>query len=389
MPYRVTPIAILLTASTLLTGHSLFDPPPPPELTVHEWGTFTSVAGEDGRVVEWVPRQAPSELPCFVERLPLNVKGYLPGTVRMETPVMYFYAPVETSVDVRVRFRQGVVTEWYPAASVTPAALDLTAYRRADFEGSIAWSGVAVSPSGASGFATEPGRSHYYQARDTDAAPLRVGSQAERFLFYRGVGLFSPPIEARLETDGRLSLKTPAGGPIGDVVIFENRGGLIGYDVHHAAASSLTVKLPTLDDASPFPGKALEDLLVAHGLYRREAAAMVATWRDSWFEEGTRLFYLMSQPAVDAILPLDIHPTPSSIVRAFVGRLEIVTPAAIESLQHALAAGDTRAIARYGRFLQPIADRVLARTPADERLAYERRLSEASAAAASPAAACR
>jgi hypothetical protein len=389
MPYRVAPIAVLLTASTIVSGYSIVRPSAGPELTVHEWGTFTSVAGEDGRAQQWIPRQAPSELPCFVERLPLNVKGYLPGTVRMETPVLYFYAPAETSVDVRVRFRQGVVTEWYPTARVTPAALDLTAYRRADFEGSIAWSGVTVSPAAAARFATEAGRSHYYQARDTDAAPLQVGPQAEKFLFYRGVGLFPPPIEARLEPDGRVSLRTPAGGPIGDVVIFENRGGLMGYDVHHATTDALSVDLPTLDDASAFPGKALEDLLVAHGLYRREAAAMVATWRDSWFEEGTRLFYLMPQAAVDDILPLEVHPAPSSIVRAFVGRIEIVTPVAIESLRHALAAGDMRGIARFGRFLQPIADRILARTPGDQRTAFERRLAEASAAAAGPAPACR
>ena len=117
--------------------------PPPPAapssspLTVHEWGTFTSVAGEDGRAQEWLPRQAPGELPCFVERLPLNVKGYLPGTVRMETPVLYFYSPVATTVDVKVRFRNGVITEWYPRARVEPSVLELPAYRRPEFEGSI------------------------------------------------------------------------------------------------------------------------------------------------------------------------------------------------------------------------------------------------------------
>jgi hypothetical protein len=34
---------------------------------VHEWGTFTSVAAEDGTAVEWVPQQGPRDLPCFVE----------------------------------------------------------------------------------------------------------------------------------------------------------------------------------------------------------------------------------------------------------------------------------------------------------------------------------
>jgi len=42
----------------------------------------------------------------------------LAGTVRMETPVLYFYAPRDTIVDVRVRFHGGVITEWFPHASV-------------------------------------------------------------------------------------------------------------------------------------------------------------------------------------------------------------------------------------------------------------------------------
>ncbi len=61
-------------------------------LTVHEWGTFTSIAGADGAAAEWLPQAGPSDLPCFVERNRFNIKGRLSGTVRMETPVLYFYA---------------------------------------------------------------------------------------------------------------------------------------------------------------------------------------------------------------------------------------------------------------------------------------------------------
>ncbi|HKP10993.1 MAG TPA: hypothetical protein VJZ91_02745, partial [Blastocatellia bacterium] len=35
-------------------------------LTVHEWGTFTAIAGRDGRPVEWRPLVGPSDLPSFV-----------------------------------------------------------------------------------------------------------------------------------------------------------------------------------------------------------------------------------------------------------------------------------------------------------------------------------
>src|SRR4029453_3749602 len=109
MTYRVAPTALLLAASTLLTGGSLQLPQNPanPPVTVHEWGTFTSVRGEDGKAMQWAPRQAPAELPCFVERQRINLKGYLPATIRMETPGLYFYSPAQTSVDVASLFRQG------------------------------------------------------------------------------------------------------------------------------------------------------------------------------------------------------------------------------------------------------------------------------------------
>ncbi len=39
-------------------------------LIAHEWGTFTSVAGEDGSAIRWAPLSlgAP-DLPCFVNHL--------------------------------------------------------------------------------------------------------------------------------------------------------------------------------------------------------------------------------------------------------------------------------------------------------------------------------
>ncbi len=382
MPYRVTPTVVLLAASTLLTGGSLPSPQSSNNtpVIVHEWGTFTSVAADDGTAVQWVPRQAPSELPCFVERLQLQIKGYLPGTVRMETPVLYFYAQAQTSVDVGVRFRQGLLTEWYPKAQATPTSLDtpasLGAYRRPEFEGSLSWSGVTITPDANADFRTEPGASHYYQARNTDAAPLRVGSQTERFLFYRGVGMFPPPIQTTLDDKGRVSVTSSGSVPIGDVVLFENHGGNMSYRLGHATTGRLTLDMPDLDEQPAGLAATLEDILVKQGLYRKEAAAMVSTWSESWFEEGTRLFYFMPQSKVDEILPLQIRPEPASIVRAFVGRMELLTPAARENLEKAIMVSDTGAMLKYGRFLQPFADIVLARADARTRATLEQRLKD-------------
>ena len=94
---------------------------------------------------------------------------------------------------------------------------------------------------------------------------------------------------------------------------------------------------------------------------------MVETWRDSWFEEGARVFYLVPARMVDSILPLTITPAPAAITRVFVGRMDVVTPAARQAVADAIAAGDTLVLDRYGRLLGPIADRILATTasPAD------------------------
>src|SRR5262245_38872698 len=89
-------------------------------LITHEWGTFTSVAGEDGNPVAWTPLAQSSDLPCFVHRM--DGRNYKfgpqsPSLVRMETPVLYFYTPRSMSLSVRVDFPKGLITEWYPQGS--------------------------------------------------------------------------------------------------------------------------------------------------------------------------------------------------------------------------------------------------------------------------------
>ena len=65
--------------------------------------------------------------------------------------------------------------------------------------------------------------------------------------------------------------------------------------------------------------------LTSEGLYADEAAAMLATWRLSYFEsEGLRVFFLLPQPWTEIRLPLSIS-TPADITRVMVGRVELVT----------------------------------------------------------------
>jgi hypothetical protein len=381
MHFRLASCAVLLTIGGVLAAASVSTTQPlQTSLVVHEWGTFTSIAGADGAAVQWLPHGGRSDLPCFVERGVF--KGSLSGTVRMETPVLYFYSPEEVAVSVGVSFKNGILTEWYPHA-----------VRRADSwnygDSEISWRNVQVSPAFSSEFPVEPGQSHYYEARRTDAVPLQVGSQRERFLFYRGVGRFAAPVSATVGDDGRTTVWSPAGQPLGDLIVFDNHAGTIAYAAQPAVSSRVTLDRPVVDDDTTALRRELERILVANGLYEKEAAAMVATWNDSWFEEGSRLFYIAPRQAVDAILPLQIAPAPSEIARVFVGRLELATTATRDELRRALETDDRAALDRFGRFLQPIGARVVAESEPSERPLLEGRLSAASSSWVDPSYACR
>ena len=133
---------------------------------------------------------------------------------------------------------------------------------------------------------------------------------------------------------------------------------------------------------------ALERTLVANGLYPKEAAAMVETWRDSWFEDGLRLFYIVPRSAIDEVLPLEVTPAPASTARVFVGRIELITPAIVAEVKAGVLARDRAPIAKYGRFLKPILARIVASSTPAEAVTIERNLSFVYASAAPARGAC-
>jgi hypothetical protein len=101
-------------------------------LVVHEWGTFTSISGMDGVALEWRPLNGSTDLPKFVRTIQEGDKGLrhpslkadLAATVRMETPVLYFYSDNEMDVSVKVDFPKGKITEWYPQARDVGTSID-------------------------------------------------------------------------------------------------------------------------------------------------------------------------------------------------------------------------------------------------------------------------
>jgi len=348
------------------------------DLAVHEWGTFTSVADRSGQAVTWHPLDGVYDLPEFVEHFrTLDFKVRLQGTIRMETPALHFYSSRPTTVSARVGFVNGIITEWYPHAShVEPDAqkvLGETAlYHWLQVDGGIEWDSVSVEPGLAAHFPSDGRESRYYAARETSAAPLAVntasGTEEEKFLFYRGVSAFQVPIAARPAADGKVIVRNLRQDEVPGVILFERRGDRLGYRLAGALENEALLDPPELTSTVESLSEDLEGLLIEQGLYPDEARAMVATWRNSWFEEGSRVLYIVPRAFVDEVLPLAISPAPSQTVRVFVGRMELITPASEQAVERALANHDRRIIDKFGRFLEPILDQLKAENPsrADE-----------------------
>src|SRR5687768_1659568 len=197
----------------------------------HEWGTFTTLQDEDGKELHGINIDD-EPVPDFVHNLNpfLLSKPLLSSrhwqyrqkaaprhhpyvTMRLETPVIYFYPPVglleAMNVDVHVRFRGGWLTEFYPKA--TPHA-PLLKEGQFDFGNltpetvsSLTWSDLSVGNK-----VTGPNTDeHVWLApRKVDAAGIltREG-ESEKYLFYRGVGCQQAPLRIGLDrTGGRIKI---------------------------------------------------------------------------------------------------------------------------------------------------------------------------------------
>jgi hypothetical protein len=370
---------ILMLASTAgIVAAAEVQTAQPSDFTVHEWGTFTSVAGQDGSAIDWDALGGVNDLPRFVNDFGYRCfKWSLMGTVRMETPVMYFYSPQELQAHVKVSFPQGLITEWYPQAQYevfqksgsdgATHRMDNNAYgldtSLRSVTGAIEWPSIHVEPNTFPALPTETAPSRYYAARGTDSAPITVGEEHEKFLFYRGVGRFPIPLLARIASDGSIAVQNHGAEAVPTVILFENHAGHLGFRNAGALQDAMTFDPPSLDNSLPVLRNELETALTAQGLFPKEAQAMVETWRDSWFEEGTRLIYIVPSRAVDAFLPLHVDPAPSQTARVFVGRIELITPEITRSVEEAITTGDWPTIQRQGRFLDAILDRIVAQRP--------------------------
>ena len=351
-------LGMLFTSLTLHAGEPL---------VVHEWGTFTAVHASDGTLLSGLEREE-HRLPNFVR----SHAGFSPAdkgwsrpvknvTIKMETPVLYFYSDTERKVRVDVGFRGGSISQWYPERaggeelSPLPAPVtDIVQLRTmapvdfaAGFEGSVRWDVTEHAPgtaevinnprawetpqwprarvSGATLVKGPPGLVETGRADFSATAPV-----VEGFLFYRGIGSFEIPLHVSVTADGTLRLRNSGEADIPFVWIYDNRervGGRYVWEGGLAAGESIVAGLAKVH-FGPERTKALLEPLKAAGLTEAEARAMLATWQESYFDApGLRVFWIVPREFTDRILPIKITPAPDKLERVLVGRSEVLTPA--------------------------------------------------------------
>ena len=341
---------------------------PKSPLIVHEWGTITTRHAPDGTpqgrlnhisgrdtlpsfVYRWDPPATQRDANRSLVKTAL-VAGRPDVTMRLETPVMYFYAPRgAVSVppfDVDVHFRGGVLNEFYPKGE---ASLDVDVERPGaqpwngamldnSVVGRLRWRGVTLRDN----VPLTPTTSHVWLApRAVHAAGVAVSGESERYLFYRGVAHLDALVQTKLSsTDVRLSapkqldwLREPSATIPNLWLLDVRRDGSAAFrqqgpiTLTRAGASAELARLGLFNESDYAASKlaelraSMKQALVSAGLTQDEAEAMLSTWSESYFREpGLRIFYMVPEAWVRYYLPVEIS-VPHEMTRVIVGRIEL------------------------------------------------------------------
>lgn len=259
-------------------------------------------------------------------------------TVKMETPVFYVYAPASFRLRAEVAFLGGSISQWYPervAGEVLPPAepgsrpapIDFAA----GFRGAATWEVEVLPP----GTPLSPSRRDWEtpqwpRARVPAANVLRgPNDEREGFIFYRGLGYFALPLHLSFAVDGDLLIENRGAEPLPFVWIYDHRtrsGARFEWSGALDAGGRREVA-PARIHFGPERTKVLRQPLIDAGLNAEEADAMLATWKESYFErEGLRVFWIVPRAITDRVLPLKLEPAPTSLERVLVGRSELIAP---------------------------------------------------------------
>lgn len=331
-------------------------------LVVHEWGTFTSLMGSDGKRQEGMHQEEEAlpdfvygfshpqneaaikmagrcghvKLPCATlhnlaqDKQPSDIMPKNPLgagiTQKMETPVIYFYGDVGQRVQVTVDFPQGIISQYYPrAASYAPSYNEISSLGPSTFSFDV----ELLAPDNINDLPKTTANSIWNPSRVVKANTIRAQDEHEKFIFYRGVGDFDAGIV--VTNDGRrvtINNQSPQTISRAFILNFDGSKGVIN-DIG-AIASQKSVAIPkTSLSESDYIAQAknlIVSALVQEGLFLDEAQGLVNTWEKSYFKtQGTRILYLVPRSETDRIIPLKVNPAPSKLVRVLVGRIEVMS----------------------------------------------------------------
>jgi hypothetical protein len=291
----------------------------------------------------------------------------------METPVIYFYSEEGFQGTVEIGFRGGSISQWWPPRQggevppkYDPPKLDLDAdglpmtptpaffeklrttgridFGESQYEGAIRWDFEVMKPDPR--LEENVFRSgetlNWLRPRQTASNVIKAGGEFEKYLFYRGVGNITLPLELKVDSRETLTLRNTGKDAIPYALVYERTpAGRVGiYELKRGIDPGATI---TVEESALFPpvkekpgyapprvGPEFEMMvegLIGSGLRPDEASAMVQTWWDSYFEKpGLRVFWVVPGAETERILPLKITPKPREMVRVLVGRSEVLRP---------------------------------------------------------------
>jgi hypothetical protein len=374
---------------------------------VHEWGTFLSVQGSDGTTQGGMV-DSEDTLPSFVRERSLGGISRAMIFQKGETPVTYFYSDRPRTVHVRVDMPEGLLTHWFPSVRTFGPPVDeseiqdpFASPRRVTplpSGGSfLDWGQVQIVPDTfgpvhglpLSAVAMRPADDHWSHARQTDAALVLVGPENagtprrgdyERFLFYRGLGMFDLPLKVQVPACCKSAMELANLGSevlqaihliyvSRDGIAFSRLPDLAGKQSQSVSRSALSDTKLSLKEGVAKVKASVAASLVEAGLYPKEAQAMVNTWEKSYFQtEGLRVLYIVPRRIVDQVFPLYIKPAPQQLARVMVGRVEVLTPDREYQIERAVADLSSRdpvarkaaqvTLTRLGRIREPALHRI-------------------------------
>jgi len=346
-------------------------------LIVHEWGTITTRHSRDGTPQGRLNRIDPAEvLPAFVHRFEPQQTSATPQTsfrkgtdtpgrpdvtMRLETPVLYFYrdgnAAAPAAFDVSVQLRGGILNEFYPDAQASTgrdagrmeSKIAAQAIKPGDpivlddyLLGRLAWNGISLNP------AARPPQTDsaiWNAPRNVRAEKLSTAAgEGEHYLFYRGVAHLEALLQTR-HSPSEVQLRAPRHlhwMPVPEMTISQlwlvdvHADGALAFAAREQTTIAKHAPLAQLVGMKMFSAQqygnsqraalreSMRSALINAGLYDDEADAMLATWNASYFQTaGLRVFYVVPREWIEYFLPLELS-VPHRSTRVLIGRIDLI-----------------------------------------------------------------